>query len=152
MDTITKVFANIISIYRKEDIDETDSLQIDEDTVVTGCSDGLIRLLTVQPNKAIGIVGEHIQGLPVEKIDLDVASASLLSLSHSNTIKVWGVKDLLEDNDAEEDVEDEDSDSEGEAVGRDLKKPKSKGTFQAASKGLFSNVAQASRSAFFSDL
>ena len=34
-------------------------LKYDEDSVLTGCSDGLIRILSLQPNKMLGIIGEH---------------------------------------------------------------------------------------------
>ena len=126
--------------------------QIDQDTIVTGSSDGLIRILSVQPNKVIGILGEHVQGLPVEKIDIDATSQSLLSLSHSNTVKVWGIKDLLEDNDSEEDPDSDGSEVDSETEHSKAKRAKHAGKMKGSNKSLFSNVEQASRSAFFSDL
>jgi len=34
-------------------------LPVDDDAIVTGSSDGIIRLLTVHPNKLVGVIGEH---------------------------------------------------------------------------------------------
>ncbi|CEH14159.1 WD40 repeat protein [Ceraceosorus bombacis] len=40
---------------------------LDQDTVLTGSSDGLIRVVQVLPNKLLGVVADH-NGLPVERI------------------------------------------------------------------------------------
>lgn len=37
-------------------------LKYDEDTVLTGSSDGLIRVVSLQPNKMLGVLGEHAGG------------------------------------------------------------------------------------------
>ena len=42
-------------------------LKLDESTVITGSCDGVIRVVGVQPNKLIGVLGNH-QGFPVEKM------------------------------------------------------------------------------------
>ena len=34
-------------------------LAYDEDSVLTGSSDGLIRILSIQPNRMLGVLGEH---------------------------------------------------------------------------------------------
>ncbi len=34
-------------------------LKYDEDSILTGSSDGLIRIVSVQPNKMLGVLGEH---------------------------------------------------------------------------------------------
>ena len=34
-------------------------LKVDEDTVVTGSSDGVLRIVSILPNKLLGILGEH---------------------------------------------------------------------------------------------
>lgn len=41
----------------------------DEDTILTGSSDGVVRVVGVLPNKLLGIVGEHSE-LPVERLAL----------------------------------------------------------------------------------
>lgn len=42
-------------------------VRLDEDTVVTGSSDGLIRIVSILPNKMLGIVGEHAE-YPIERL------------------------------------------------------------------------------------
>ena len=49
----------------------------DEDSVVTGSQDGLIRLISILPNRMLGVLGEH-GDLPVES--LAVSFAPLQSL------------------------------------------------------------------------
>lgn len=44
-------------------------LKVDESTVITGSSDGLIRIVQIQPNKLLGIIGQH--EFPVERMALD---------------------------------------------------------------------------------
>lgn len=41
----------------------------DDDTVLTGSSDGAVRILNVLPNKLLGVVGSH-EGFPVERLAL----------------------------------------------------------------------------------
>ena len=40
-------------------------LKIDESMLLTGSSDGLIRVVSIQPNKILGVVGDH-DDFPVE--------------------------------------------------------------------------------------
>jgi hypothetical protein len=49
-------------------------LAFDEDTLLTGCQDGLIRIIGVLPNKMLGVVGEH-GDYPVERLALSGAAA-----------------------------------------------------------------------------
>ena len=44
-------------------------LKFDEDTLLTGSSDGAIRIVSVQPNKLLGLIGAHAE-LPVECLAL----------------------------------------------------------------------------------
>ena len=44
--------------------------KVDESTVLTGSSDGLIRAISLQPNKMIGILGDHDE-FPVEGMYVD---------------------------------------------------------------------------------
>ena len=41
----------------------------DEDTVLTGSQDGLIRVISILPNRMLGVVGEH-GDFPVEALAL----------------------------------------------------------------------------------
>jgi len=39
--------------------------KVDESTVVSGSSDGLVRVVSIQPNKVLGVLGDH-DDFPVE--------------------------------------------------------------------------------------
>lgn len=50
--------------------ESVDSLvKFDEDTILTGSSDGAIRIVNVQPNRLLGLVGTHTD-LPIECLSL----------------------------------------------------------------------------------
>ena len=68
---------------------------VDNDTICTGSSDGLIRVVSIFPNKMLGIVGEH-QDFPIEKIKLSRDKKYLASCSHDQTVKFWDVGYLYE--------------------------------------------------------
>ena len=44
-------------------------MAFDEDTVLTGSQDGLIRIISILPNSMLGVVGEH-GDFPVEALAL----------------------------------------------------------------------------------
>ncbi|GAB4816296.1 hypothetical protein N2152v2_003342 [Parachlorella kessleri] len=97
-------------------------LKYDEDSVLTGSSDGLIRLVSLQPNKMLGVIGEHAD-FPIERLALSSDRAFLASASHDNSVKLWDLRALEEgeDEEGEEGEEQEgvaaggDSDEDGEA-------------------------------------
>ena len=70
-------------------------LQLDEDTVLTGASDGLIRIISLQPNKMLGVVGEH-SDWPLERLACASDGLTLASASHDNTVKLWDIAFLRE--------------------------------------------------------
>jgi len=61
---------------------------LDQDTIATGSSDGIIRVCSIHPNKFIGAVGEHGE-FPVERVKLSSNKKLLASCSHDNTVKFW---------------------------------------------------------------
>lgn len=80
-------------------------LKVDEDTLLTGSSDGIIRIVTILPNKMIGVIGEHAD-FPVERLAFSRDRNILGSASHDNTVKLWDVRYLYED---DKEVEEEES-------------------------------------------
>ena len=73
-------------------------LVIDDDTLVTGSSDGLIRLVTVAPNKLVGIIGEHgDEDDPVERLAWSRDRSIIASTGHDDTVRFWDVAYLFED-------------------------------------------------------
>jgi hypothetical protein len=42
-------------------------VRLDEDTLITGSSDGLLRIVSILPNKMLGVLGEHAD-YPIERL------------------------------------------------------------------------------------
>jgi len=103
-------------------------LPVDNDGVVlTGSFDGLIRVVQIQPNKLLGVVGEHEEngiGVPIEHMAFSYDRSFLASTSHDQVVKFWDVKYLFEESlfsgGAQEDVDEEG----GEETDKQLKKGK----------------------------
>lgn len=81
-------------------------VKLDEDTVLTGASDGLIRIVQLYPTKILGIVGEH-EDFPVERIVLDRTRRVLGSVSHDNTVKLWDIGYLYDEGGDDDEGEEE---------------------------------------------
>jgi WD40 repeat protein len=107
-----------------------------EDMCVTGSSDGLIRVISIFPNKILGLVGEH-SDMPIERLTMSFDKNMLASSSHDKTVKLWKVDWLTEEgaweeNDdmdiasAEEDSDGDDSDGGGKSKKRKAKGKKTK--------------------------
>jgi len=77
-------------------------LKIDEDTLISGSSDGLLRLVQIHPNKFLGLLGDH-DDFPVEDIQFSHDKRLLGSLSYDNSIRLWDSSILLDEDDNEED-------------------------------------------------
>jgi len=93
---------------------------IDDTTICTGSSDGLIRVCSIHPNKLLGVVGEH-QDFPVERIKLSRDKKLLGSCSHDNLVKFWNVQYLFEKDEEEMENENENSKQEDESSEDDAK-------------------------------
>ncbi len=70
--------------------------RVDEDTVVTASSDGLLRLVTVRPNKLVGVLGEHGDD-PVERLAWSHDKRLLGSVGHDDCVRLWDTAYLFED-------------------------------------------------------
>jgi len=68
---------------------------INEEMLLTGSSDGLIRVVSIHPNKLLGVVGEHAD-FPIERIKLCPNNKYLASCSHDDTVKFWNVEYLFD--------------------------------------------------------
>jgi len=80
----------------------TGMVAFDEETVLTGSSDGLIRVLSIQPNKMLGVLGEH-SDFDIERIALKGDKMCLASISHDSSLKLWNTGLLLDDEEEEDD-------------------------------------------------
>lgn len=82
----------------------------DHDTVLTACGDGLIRVLSVQPNKMLGVLGEHGE-IDIERLAVNKSKTYLASASHEETVRIWNLN-VLEDDEDEDDGEEEKEEQE----------------------------------------
>ena len=86
-------------------------LKIDEDTLLSGSSDGVVRVLQVQPDQLLGVLGDH-DGFPVEKLKFSSGNKVVGSLSHDCYVRMWDASIFYDDNDEDdEDMEDLDADA-----------------------------------------
>jgi len=65
------------------------------------------------PNKLIGVIGSH-SDFPVERIRLSYDHHYMGSCSHDNTVRLWDVRYLYEEEEEDEDEGDEDEGDEGD--------------------------------------
>eukprot|EP00941_MAST-03F_sp_MAST-3F-sp1_P006175 g6175.t1 len=136
-------------------------VKIDENTLATGSSDGIIRRVELQPNRLRGVIGAH-DDFPIEELCFSADKTILASCSHDNEVRFWAVnEDEDEDSDEEEDSDDDDFDSDDSFDGKKSKsarkrrrrekkkeqRKKSKLTPQDAKK-----LKQGSMAGFFADL
>ena len=81
-------------------------LKIDEDTVLTGSSDGLVRCVQLLPNALLGVLGSH-DGFPIEGLGWSCGRNMVGSISHDEYIRLWDASLLKEDDDDDDDDNDE---------------------------------------------
>ena len=77
--------------------------KIDENSVMTGSSDGLIRAVGVQPNKVIGVLGDH-DGFPVEGMQASPDTQFIASFAHDNLVRFNDISMFADDEDDEVDA------------------------------------------------
>jgi WD40 repeat protein len=77
-------------------------LKIDEDTLLTGSSDGLIRVVQIHPDKLLGVIGDH-EGFPIEKLAYNSDQNFIGSVTHDNLVRIWDARMLQEEFDGASD-------------------------------------------------
>ena len=89
-------------------------LKIDEDTLLTGCSDGYIRAVQIHPDQLLGVIGHHDNGYPIETLRFSSNRAYVGSISHDENLHLWDASILSDDaeNDNHDDDDDDDSDED----------------------------------------
>ena len=92
-------------------------VKVDEETLLTGSSDGLIRLCSVLPNKLLGVMGSHDE-FPVERMKMGWDRRVLASIAHDSVVRFWDMSILEDDeDDEEEDEEGREEDEKEKEVG-----------------------------------
>jgi WD40 repeat protein len=81
-------------------------LKVDEDTLATGSSDGIIRAVSVQPNRLLGVLGAH-DDFPVEQLRFSRDRGMIASCSHDSTVRLWDASMLFDEEEGAEDAEGE---------------------------------------------
>ncbi|KAI7892616.1 WD40-repeat-containing domain protein [Mucor mucedo] len=71
--------------------------KLDEDTLATGSSDGIIRLVTVLPNEFQGVLGDHGEDMPIENLRLSHDKKYLVSSGHDDKLQFWDVAHLFDE-------------------------------------------------------
>lgn len=71
--------------------------KLDEDTIITGSSDGIIRVLSVQPHRLLGVLAQQEDG-GCERIALSPDHRQLVTTSYG-TLRLWDTSCLDEDED-----------------------------------------------------
>lgn len=89
-------------------------VKFDEDTVITGSSDGLLRVVNILPNKLIAVLGAHADDMPVERLALSADRAVLASMSHDSCVKLWDLSILQDDDGDTSEWEEADSEEAAE--------------------------------------
>lgn len=82
-------------------------LKVDEDTLLTGSSDGLIRVVQIHPDKLLGTIGHDHGGFPIEKLGFNASRHVVGSVSHDNHVHLSDARVLQDGSD--DDGEEEDS-------------------------------------------
>jgi len=86
-------------------------VKYDEDTIITGCEDGLIRAVSVLPNRIVAILGDPVEeegendGFFIQKVTLSHDRCLLASVSLDDIVKVIDVSHLAERKEANFDEE-----------------------------------------------
>lgn len=105
-------------------------------TILTGSSDGLLRVIELLPTRLVGVIADH-GDLPIERIAIDRAGEGrwVGSVGHDEALRMTDLREAFEDEDAlvaktedEEDKDNTSSDEAGEDCGEksdvDVLKPK----------------------------
>lgn len=93
--------------------------KVDEDTLLTGSSDGLVRLVQIHPDKLIGVLGDH-DGYPIERLEFNSTRSFVGSVSHDQFIRLWDARALHEDGDDDGDESEEESNEKVAVVARSV--------------------------------
>jgi len=84
-----------------------DSLcKVDDETLLTASSDGIIRKISILPNNFLSVVGAHEEGLPAEKVVLDSTGTFAASCGHEPVVKIWNINEEFTEELPAQDVQD----------------------------------------------
>ncbi|KAL3146129.1 hypothetical protein ABBQ38_015474 [Trebouxia sp. C0009 RCD-2024] len=76
-------------------------VKYDADTIITGSSDGIIRIINILPNRMLAVLG-GTEELPIERLALSHDRATLASVSHESCLRLWDLSQLAQESEDEE--------------------------------------------------
>ncbi|KAI9244265.1 carbonic anhydrase [Helicostylum pulchrum] len=79
--------------------------KLDENAICTGASDGLLRFISISPQKFEGILGDHGQDFPIESVKMNHTNY-LASCGHDLQLRFWNIQFLFEQNSRKHDLDD----------------------------------------------
>jgi len=71
-------------------------IPITDNVVITGCEDGNLRAVLLNPHRFLGVIGHHEDEFPIERLDVNTTGEIVASVSHDNRVKFWNVTYLEE--------------------------------------------------------
>jgi len=90
-------------------------IPLDPDSVVTASSDGMLRVVGLQPNRLIGMLGVHGE-FPVELLRRSRDDQFLASASHDQSVKFWDLHYLVAPDQPKPMDDDDDDDAPAVAI------------------------------------
>ena len=74
-------------------------IQLDENTLITGCDDGLVRAVSVHPTKILCMVGDSLEDeledlVPIQALSLSHDKKFVAASTHDDMVKIFDVTDL----------------------------------------------------------
>jgi hypothetical protein len=93
-------------------------VKIDESTIATGSTDGLIRVVGIHPNQLIGVLGDHNES-PIERLRVSHDGEYVASCAHDNTVRFWSLNDDDDGDGDDDDEDDEDNDDDDDEAGEE---------------------------------
>ncbi|XP_020106332.1 WD repeat-containing protein 55 [Ananas comosus] len=124
-------------------------LKLDEDTIISGSEDGVIRLVGILPNRIIQPLAEHSE-YPIERLDFSHDRKFLASISHDQMMKLWDLQELLDGNQMTQDGLPDEADSDDDEMDVDFKPAESSKKSKRKRQG--KSRSSTSVSDFFADL
>jgi len=107
-------------------------------TILTGSSDGLLRVIELLPTRLVGVIADH-GDFPIERIAIDRAGEGrwVGSVGHDEALRMTDLREAFEDEDARAaKTEDEDNASSDAGEGSDVLKPRKREKIDKAEREL----------------
>eukprot|EP00736_Rhodelphis_marinus_P003552 Rmarinus@m.7202 len=89
--------------------------KISEHMIVTGASDGMLRVVTIHPNDLLCVLGEHEDAV-VQCLATSSNESLLVSSASDGTVKIWDMDEFRDALEASDDDDEDEGHSDGETA------------------------------------